>query len=209
MHIPPRLSGGGASRTAIDLRSGNPNEINTVHLGDAVIAARGRTLRSVAFCYRYVVGYSGCEGPGPSFELQLVDEEDAVVAMPAWAVRECPHCRGGAGGASAGGGGGGDTCGECCTDESTAPTEPRVHVLYTSPEAGRTPSWDAATGGSPTNYCSPIRVQRGCRIGPLVGARQSLRIVFTNRRRNMHLTGEREACELAMRLSFEALADVT
>lgn len=26
----PRLSGGGASKTAIDLRSGNPGEVNTV-----------------------------------------------------------------------------------------------------------------------------------------------------------------------------------
>ena len=82
-----------------------------------------------------------------------------------------------------------------------------VHVLYASDEAGCTPSWDAATGGSPTNYSAPVRVTRPVHIGPLRGQRQSLRLVFFNGRRNMHLAGDPDAeerCELGIRLSFIA-----
>ena len=165
-------------------------------------------------CYRYVIGYSGCQGaPGPRFELQLVDEAHAAARLPEWAVRECPHCRNGnaaAAGRCADGRGeqqGSDTglCSACSVEGELQADA--VHVLYASDEAGCTPSWDAATGGSPTNYSAPVRVTRPVHIGPLRGQRQSLRLVFFNGRRNMHLAGDPDAeerCELGIRLSFIA-----
>eukprot|EP00908_Phaeocystis_cordata_P009395 Transcript_20176.p2 GENE.Transcript_20176~~Transcript_20176.p2 ORF type:complete len:450 (-),score=126.81 Transcript_20176:25-1374(-) len=70
-----RLGGGGASRTAHDLRSGNPGETNTVDLRHGAFrAARGSVLRQVCFAYRYLVGYSAnTQSPGPCFELRLLD----------------------------------------------------------------------------------------------------------------------------------------
>ena len=227
LHPVARLSGGGASRTSIDLRSGNPNEVNTVRISGA-INARGCTLVGVAFAYRYVVGFSACEGePGPIFELQLIEELGA--RQPAWlamAPRRCVHCEGGglegrawmsslacgecevvaeggaAGGVEAVSNGSAGTeggNGEGDDDESAV-----VHVLYSSPPAGCTPSWDVAKGGSPTNYSQPVRVDLTCDVGPLRG-RASLRIVFRNGRRNLHLQGVdlRDPCELGLRLSFQ------
>ena len=207
-HPQLRLSGGGASSTGRDLRSGNPNEVNTVDLSAPWLAARGRTLVSVSLAFRYIVGFSGCEGsPGPAFEVQLVDQRRAS-ALPTWAVRGCAHCVGGGGG---GGGGGG--CNECGTAEESAdaPADAAdaVHVLYRSPEAACTPSWDAATGGSPTNYSPTVHVTRlACRSGPFRGTRQSLRLVFRNGRRNLHLTGAEGAppCDLGLQLEFEPVA---
>lgn len=57
----PRLSGGGASGTGVDVRSGNPGEVNIVDVA-GYIAGQGRTLVGVSFAYRYVVGFSGNAG---------------------------------------------------------------------------------------------------------------------------------------------------
>ena len=218
----PRLSGGGASSSGRDLRSGNPQEVNTVDLSAPWLRASGRTLATISLAYRYVVGFSTCEGaPGPSFELQLVDcaPSPSLGAQPSWAVRSCPHCMGsdgdgGGGGGGDGGGGVDEGCAECtAADEpmgATAIAADAVHVLYRSPEAACAPSWDVATGGSPTNYSPAVRVTRlACATGPLRGARQSLRLVFRNGRRNLHLTGAEGAppCDLGLQLEFEPVAE--
>ena len=116
-------------------------------------------------------------------------------------------------GSGGGGGGGGGGCNECGTAEESAdaPADAAdaVHVLYRSPEAACTPSWDAATGGSPTNYSPTVHVTRlACRSGPFRGTRQSLRLVFRNGRRNLHLTGAEGAppCDLGLQLEFEPVA---
>ena len=212
----PRLSGGGASLyDRRDVRSGNPREVNTVLLTRALLAVKGRTIARVRLSYRVVVGYSGVEGaPGPSFRLELVDGSDEP----------------GGGGDGGGGGGSSDSspsrgCGAVCChgrtiDASTACVEceeeegstfasalPRTHVLFTSPEFESRPhSWDAATGGSPTNYSAPVDVDLACTVGPLRGAHQTLRIVFKNGKRNLHLQGggwpASGCCELALQLQL-------
>ena len=225
LHIPtglsnlmpcPRLSGGGASLTAIDVRSGNPNEVNTVLLRAGRFAAKGRTVRHIRFSYRYVVGYSGNEGdPGPCFELQLVDGADmdgqdpAVVTGPfgggdrSWAEQRCACCGQQRSDAD------GLTCPDC-TDQSLL-MEPTTHVLYRSPPAAARPySWDAATGGHPTNYSPCIHVTEECAVA-LRGEVQALRLVFTNGKRNMHLQAgawvagsSREACvDLDLHLTID------
>ena len=90
-----------------------------------------------------------------------------------------------------------------------------MHVLYRSPEMEPRPfSWDAGTGGHPTNYCPTVQVELepcGGSIGALRGETQSLRLVFHNGRRNMHLQGgewqegaSRAACaELGLSLCFD------
>ena len=213
----PRLSGGGASITAIDIRSGNPNEVNIVNLSSPEIRAKGHSLLRLSMCYRYVVGYSGnAGGPGPRFEMQLIDHVTdhgggrAVAAtqqasgarsnegvatdqlangvqLPAWATMR---------------GGGGCDCAACDAVEEADTT----HVLYSSREFTCHPSWDTANGGSPTNYSPPIRLcAHECRAGPFRGERQSLRLVFHNGKRNIHLTGAEGAppCELGIELEFE------
>ena len=192
-----RLSGGGASSFAgRDMRSGNPGETNTVQLKRAVLAARGRTLRAVRLNYRYVVGYSAAEGdPAPHFTIEMSD---------------------------------GDTDGASCTAGSCdcwRATEPlpvadeppasddtsctpcvQTHQLYKSPDFSARPySWDAATGGSPTNYSPPVKVTIECDIR-LQGARQTLSLIFHNGRRNIHLQGgswpDGGGCELDLRLQL-------
>ena len=224
----PKLSGGGASLTSIDLRSGNPGEVNTVLLSCGRMAAQGRTLRRLNFAYRCVIGYSGGEGaaPGPYFELQLVDGAELLgggeqASRPLGGyLGVCSCCR--------------DRwqtmeaskeealevkpvmqCAECSSEEGAAAPllEPVVHTLYRSPEMEPRPySWDAATGGHPTNYCPPVEVDMECgaSIGALRGETQSLRLVFYNGRRNMHIQGgewqegaPRAACaELGLRLAL-------
>ena len=243
----PRLSGGGAALTSIDLRSGNPNETNTVLLPHGLLAARGRSVRAVHLSYRYVVGYSADEGqPGPYFTLELVDganpngaggiahaREDVEGARRAsgggeggsWSRRpaSCASCQRRWDGATddvtaltsalacidcAEGMGGSEESEEGGGGETGASSPQMVHVLYTSPECGARPySWDAATGGSPTNYSPRVVVVEACAIGPLRGARQTLRLVFRNGRRNMHLQGGgwpvEGCCELNLRLCFD------
>jgi hypothetical protein len=212
----PKLSGGGASLTALDIRSGNPGEVNTVELVGGTLRARGRTVHGVSFSYRCVVGYStDGASPGPYFELQLLDragiECGGGIPRPRAEGHEadakdcaCWHHRwGSAAGGSAG------ACEECADVDAAAST-PRpppppqiVHVLYRSAEMPARPySWDTATGGNPTNYCPPVRIvdKAPCVVEGgggettggalrLQGDEQILRLVFFNGRRNMHLQG--------------------
>lgn len=142
---------------------------------------------------------------------------------------QCPCCAARWGGAAAAVGGppsdDDDTpsmtaavsCEACAPDETEPPpppplVEPVVHVLYRSPQAEATPySWDAATGGHPTNYCPTIEVREECAaVGVLRGETQLLRLKFTNGKRNMHLQGGAwtqgapgDACvELGMKLEW-------
>ena len=218
----PRLSGGGASCTSIDLRSGNPGEANKVLLSHACILARGRTLTGFSFCYSYVVGYSGIEGdPGPTFELQLLDEDEPGSTLhpakqPSTAKETsmvgCPCCQPGGSQPFARV----DVCEECAANGAGAtiatPYGPNEHgdvqVLYRSPEAGTRPSWDASTGGSPTNYSATVHVAQSCAIGPLRSDTVSLQLAFRNGKRNMHLQGGDwlaggEACNFQLQLFFD------
>ena len=209
-----RLSGGGASLFAQrDLRSGNPQEVNTVHLTRASLAAKGCMLRSVRMSYRYVIGYSGVSGdPGPSFTLELVDGGGGEIANGTSCGAFCSHGRAfldaSARGCVLAASSPLPGCIECDAEEAAAAEEPTVHVLYQSPEFDAVPySWDTGTGGSPTNYSPRIDIEGACAVGPLRGSRQTLRIVFRNGRRNMHLQGggwpEEGSCELRLQLHLE------
>ena len=226
MHPEDRLSGGGATRTAIDLRSGNPREVNTVVLAGTYFAAGGHTLTGFSFAYRFVVGYSGCQGqPGPKVELVLVDGNaaDAALdlALAAKPKKACECCKRGGmpwslgddnqDAAEAVDVSADSLCVECSGSEdppSVAQShEPKEHVLYASEEAGCTPSWDRGNGGSPTNYSPTIPVASTCNV-PLRGKTQIMKLRFTNGIRNMHLQGsswpdDSRPCELSLCLYFD------
>ena len=187
-----------------------------MHLTRASLAAKGCILRSVRMSYRYVIGYSGVQGdPGPSFTLELVDGGGGgggEIANGTSCGAFCSHrqafldasARGCAEAASNPLPG----CVECDAEEAAAAEEPTVHVLYRSPEFDAVPySWDTGTGGSPTNYSPCIDVDSACAVGPLRGSRQTLRIVFRNGRRNLHLQGggwpDDVSCELRLQLQLE------
>ena len=155
-------------------------------------------MRGVSFAYRYVSGFSTCTGPGigATWRLELVelaaDAEPLSTTMPPRA----------------------DAPGHAGPSEAeaiAADARPSTTTLWQSADHPATPySFDAATGGHPSNYSPLIRVAVGVGgadgIGPLRGVAQRLQIVFVNGCRNIHLQGEDTArrCDLNIAVHFDA-----
>lgn len=89
-------------------------------------------------------------------------------------------------------------------EEGEQEEEGRWRTLYSSPEFAATPfSFDAATGGHPTNYSPPVSVSEALAMD-LPPGRYGLRIRFSNGRQNMHLQGAEVGgkCDLGLELGF-------
>ena len=177
---------------ALDVPSGLARLRPVARLGGGGAASTGRDLRSgnprevnvVEVGAPIAAGGAVLRGVSCSYRYLCGYSTDGGTPGPGFALLR-PHVAGAGAGAGAGDGDG-------------------PVVLWRSEEHPALPySYDAATGGSPTNYSPPIEVAVPLRVGPLRGVRQQLAIRFSNGRRNLHLQGAAgDGCELGIQLWF-------